>query len=237
MQADLSDRQLAILRFIREYAEEHGRPPTNREIGEAIGVASTGHVDYHLRMLEQKGYLQRDPNTSRGLRPGMRFDAAFEGIATRTGRARTQRTQLPSNVIPLPVQHAMVTLPVVGTIAAGQPIEAITDRSDAVQLGSDLAEEGDYVLRVKGSSMIEDHIVDGDLVVVRPQSTAHNGEVVVALLLNGSSPAGEATLKRFYHEGGRVRLQPANSDMAPMYLDQQDLILQGRVVTVVRRMS
>ena len=236
MPARPSDRQLSILRFIREYADEHGRPPTNREIGEAIGVTSTGHVDYHLRMLEQKGYLQRDPNTSRGLRPGARFDVAFGGSSLpRAGLARPDLTPLPSNVVPFAVQHAVVALPVVGTIAAGQPIEAITDGSDAVQLGADLAQEGDYVLRVKGSSMIEDHILDGDLVVVRPQSTAQNGDVVVALLLSGTTPEGEATLKRLYREDARVRLQPANSDMAPIYVDQQDLLVQGRVVTVVRR--
>ena len=237
MPTGLSGRQYEILRFIRNYWEEYGRPPTNREIGEAIGVRSTGHVDYHLRMLEQKGYLQRDPNTSRGLRPGPRFAEAFEE-APAGGRSREalRDTGLPK-LVPLPAQRNIVSLPVVGTIAAGRPIEAIADPTETVQIGADLAQEGDYVLRVKGSSMIEDHILDGDLVVVRPQSSARNGEVVVALILSDSAPEGEATLKRFYHEGTRVRLQPANSDMAPIYVDPRELVIQGRVVTLVRRLN
>ncbi len=237
MRTGLSERQREILRFIRNYWEEYGRPPTNREIGEAIGVRSTGHVDYHLRMLEQKGYLQRDPNTSRGLRPGPRFAEAFEEApAGNRGREPRRDTGLPT-LVPLPAQRNIVSLPVVGTIAAGQPIEAIADPTETVQIGADLAQEGDYVLRVKGSSMIEDHILDGDLVVVRPQSSARNGEVVVALLLSDTTPEGEATLKRFYHEGTRIRLQPANSDMDPIYVDPRELVIQGRVVTLVRRLS
>lgn len=237
MRTGLSERQREILRFIRNYWEEYGRPPTNREIGEAIGVRSTGHVDYHLRMLEQKGYLQRDPNTSRGLRPGPRFAEAFEEApAAGRGREPLRDIGLPK-LVPLPAQRNIVSLPVVGTIAAGQPIEAIADPTETVQIGADLAQEGDYVLRVKGSSMIEDHILDGDLVVVRPQPSVRNGEVVVALLLSDSAPEGEATLKRFYHEGSRVRLQPANSDMDPIYVDPRELVIQGRVVTLVRRLS
>lgn len=237
MRTGLSERQREILRFIRNYWEEYGRPPTNREIGEAIGVRSTGHVDYHLRMLEQKGYLQRDPNTSRGLRPGPRFTEAFEEApASGRGREPLRGTGLP-RLVPLPAQRNIVSLPVVGTIAAGRPIEAIADPTETVQIGADLAQEGDYVLRVKGSSMIEDHILDGDLVVVRPQPSVRNGEVVVALLLSDSAPEGEATLKRFYHEGARVRLQPANSDMDPIYVDPRELVIQGRVVTLVRRLS
>lgn len=237
MRTGLSERQREILRFIRNYWEEYGRPPTNREIGEAIGVRSTGHVDYHLRMLEQKGYLQRDPNTSRGLRPGPRFTEAFEEApAAGHGREPLRGTGLP-RLVPLPAQRNIVSLPVVGTIAAGRPIEAVADPTETVQIGADLAQEGDYVLRVKGSSMIEDHILDGDLVVVRPQPSVRNGEVVVALLLSDSAPEGEATLKRFYHEGARVRLQPANSDMDPIYVDPRELVIQGRVVTLVRRLS
>jgi repressor LexA len=237
MRTGLSERQREILRFIRAYWEEYGRPPTNREIGEAIGVRSTGHVDYHLRMLEQKGYLQRDPNTSRGLRPGPRFTEAFEETPAPThGRAPLPLRDVAPRLVPLPPQHNVVSLPIVGTIAAGEPIEAVADPTETVQIGADLAQEGDYVLRVKGSSMIEDHILDGDLVVVRPQSTARNGDVVVALLLSDNAPEGEATLKRFYHEGTRIRLQPANSDMDPIYVDPRELVIQGRVITLVRRL-
>jgi repressor LexA len=206
----LSDRQRQILEFISHYIEEHDRPPTNREIGQAMGIASTGHVDYHLSVLSKKGYIEREANTSRGLR------------LTPVGAPHPRRR----------VYH----VPVVGRIAAGEPIEAITDPSDAVELGDDFATEDAYALRVRGKSMIEDLIDDGDLVVVQPAQTAANGEVVVALLMNGPSEHGEATLKRYYHERDRIRLQPANQAMQPIYVRPEDVQIQGKVVALIRQL-
>jgi repressor LexA len=205
----LSDRQRQILDFISGYIAEHDRPPTNREIGQAMGIASTGHVDYHLSMLAKKGYIEREANTSRGLR----LTPASE---------------------PHP-RRRVYNVPVVGRIAAGAPIEAISDPNDAIELGDEFATDDAYALRVRGKSMIEDLIDDGDLVIVRPSKTANNGEVVVAMLTNGPSEHGEVTLKRYFREKNRIRLQPANQTMKPIMVRPEDVEIQGKVIALIRR--
>jgi len=195
--------------FISSYIAEHDRPPTNREIGQAMGIASTGHVDYHLTVLAKKGYIEREANTSRGLR----LTAVSE---------------------PHP-RRRVYNVPVMGLIAAGAPIEAITDPNDAIELGDEFATDDAYALRVRGKSMIEDLIDDGDLVIIRPSSTANNGEVVVALITDSGSEHGEATLKRYYREADRIRLQPANQTMKPIYVKPDDLQIQGKVIALIRR--
>ena len=207
----LSDRQRQMLAFIAGHIAAHDRPPTNREIGQAMGIASTGHMDYHLSVLAKKGYLEREANTSRGLR------------LTPVSEPHPRR----------PVYH----VPVMGLIAAGAPIEAITDPNDAIELGDAFATDDAYALRVRGTSMIEDLIGDGDLVVVRPTQTASNGDTVVALLTDGPSEHGAATLKRYYREGDRVRLQPANATMQPIYVRPNDLQIQGTVIGLIRRLG
>lgn len=205
----LSDRQRHILDFISRYIADHDRPPTNREIGQAMGIASTGHVDYHLSVLAKKGYIEREANTSRGLK--------LTSVAEPHPRRRVYQ------------------VPVVGLIAAGAPIEAISDPNDAVELSDDFAAEDAYALRVRGKSMIEDLIDDGDLVVVKPTQTAQNGDVVVALLINGASEHGEATLKRYYRERDHIRLQPANQTMQPIVVRPEDVQVQGKVIALIRR--
>ena len=197
----LSDRQQGMLQFIRNYILEHARPPTVREIGNAVGISSTSVVDYNLRILERDGHLKRERELSRGI-------------------------ELPGRGAP--------SIPVLGRIAAGEPIEAIADPTDTVEVSPNLAGQGCYALRVKGTSMIDDHIEDGDVVVIKPQDSADNGETVVALITNGVFPEGEATLKRLYREGDRVRLQPRNSQMEPIYVDPEDLRIQGKVVSVIK---
>jgi repressor LexA len=206
----LSDRQRQILSFISEYFAEHDRPPTNREIGQAMGIGSTGHVDYHLSVLAKKGYIEREANTSRGLR----LTAASEPHPRRR------------------VYH----VPVVGLIAAGEPIEAMDNPEEAVELGDDFAGEDAYALRVRGISMIEDLIADGDLVVVQPSPTANNGDVVVALLKSDASEKGRVTLKRFYRERDRIRLQPANHTLEPIYVRPEEIDIQGKVVALIRQL-
>ena len=198
-----------MIDFISSYLQEHDRPPTNREIGQAMGIASTGHVDYHLSVLAKKGYLEREPNTSRGLR-------------------------LTSVSEPYP-RRRVYPVPVMGLIAAGAPIEAVSDPNDVIELGDDFATEDAYALRVRGKSMIEDLIDDGDLVIVRPAETANNGEVVVALLTNTSTEHGEVTLKRYFRERDHIRLQPANHTMEPILVQPQDLQVQGKVIALIRR--
>ena len=198
----LRDRQQRMLGFIREYFADHGRPPTVREIGQAVGISSTSVVDYNLRVLERDGHLHRERELSRG--------------------------------IDLPDRRRTPAIPVLGLIAAGEPIEAVSDPADSVEVPQRLVDQGCYALRVKGKSMIDDHIDDGDVVVIKPQDTADNGEIVVALVTSGASGQGEATLKRIYREGERIRLQPANATMEPIYVDPRSLLIQGKVVSVIR---
>lgn len=208
MKDSTSNRQQRILDFVRDYVRQHGYPPSNREIGKAMGGLSTSVVKYNLERLMERGLLGYTHNVSRGL-------------------------SLPER----PASHSrLITLPVIGRIAAGAPIEAVQNPEETIDLPANLAPENGYVLRVKGQSMIDDLIDDGDLVVIRPQETADNGDTVVALLLNGPSETGEATLKRFYREQDRIRLQPRNETMSPIYARPEDVRIQGKVVAVVRPM-
>ena len=197
------DQQRAerILDYIRETIDERGYPPSVREIAEAVGLASTSAVHHHLTKLEKDGRLQKEATRSRALT--------------------------------LPGSHApkLVVAPIVGEIAAGSPIEAYEERTETMTLPAELAAGHDtFVLRVRGKSMIEDHIDNGDYVVIQPQDTARDGEIVVAILDDNT-----ATLKRFYKERDRVRLQPANSEMEPIYA--RNVKIQGRVIGVIRRLS
>lgn len=206
----LSDRQKKILEFLEEYTTEHGYPPSIREIGQAAGISSTSVVDYNLRALERDGLIKRDREVSRGL-----------GLVNRQ---------------PIPVLQ-IVRVPIMGRIAAGEPIEALEGHDDYLEFTAGTVPDGCYALQVKGKSMIEDLIDDGDLVVVRPQDTADNGDIVVALLMNqAASGEGVATLKRLYRERDRVRLQPANTTMDPIFVDPNHLRVQGKVVSVIRNL-
>ncbi|MFN0072980.1 MAG: transcriptional repressor LexA [Chloroflexota bacterium] len=202
----LSQRQKRILQFIRDHQSEHGYPPTIREIGLAASISSTSVVDYNLRVLQREGLIRRDREVSRGL-----------GLA---------------GVEPEPTSLARV--PVVGCIAAGEPIEAFEGEHESLEFSAQLVPEGCFALRVKGKSMIEDLIDDGDIVVIRPQQTAQNGDIVVALLNNQGAQDSVATLKRFYRERNQVRLQPANATMDPIFVDPSNLQVQGKVVAVMR---
>lgn len=207
----LSDRQRRIVEFIGDFLDEHGYPPTVRDIGRAVGISSTSVVDYNLKRLEREGYLKRVRDVSRGIE--------LVGDGDRRSRG------------------AFTEVPVIGRIAAGEPIEAVEERDrDRLLLSPSLAEEGCFALRVKGKSMIEDLIDDGDLVVVRPQVTAENGDIVVALLTDSPSGEGQATLKRLYREKSRIRLQPANSEMSPIYVSTEEIRIQGKVTAVIRKL-
>jgi repressor LexA len=204
MSGDLSEIQTNILRYIERYMRDEGRPPTNREIGQKVDIQSTGHIDYHLTMLEKKGYITRIRNKSRGI--------------------KINAQQRPG-------------LPIWGTIAAGQPLDINRESSqETLDLSAHAA---GYVLRVKGQSMIEDHIADGDLVLIEPEADVRDGDVVVAVCHTANGEAGAATLKRFYRERDRVRLQPANASMDPIFVSAEewdrDWRVQGKVVAVYRQ--
>jgi len=203
---DLTGRQQEIWSFLVDYVDRHGYPPTVREIGEAVGLASPSTVHAHLANLERAGLLKRDPTKPRALELVGR-DKAAPAVA-----------QLPK-------------LPLLGQIAAGGPLLAEQNVEDEIAVPETL--RGDFVLRVKGDSMIDAGILDGDLVVVRRAQDAKNGDIVVALAGDDES-ADEATVKTFYREHGRVRLQPENAALEPIYAAHVQVL--GKVVGVFREL-
>jgi repressor LexA len=199
----LTKRQREILTYLQSYADENGYAPSFEEIARHFNYNSLATVHEHLTNLERKGYIKRSYNESRAIEI------------------------LPSDVFP-----RAIDLPLYGTVAAGAPIEAIS-HDERISVPEELARRrGEhYVLKVRGNSMIEEQIRDGDFVIVNERKAADNGEMVIALL-NGSS----ATLKRLYREkDGRIRLQPANETMPPMFVHEDDILIQGVVVGVIRK--
>ncbi len=217
---DLSPRQKEILEFIRGFVEENSYPPTIREIGEKVNISSTSVVNYNLNILQAKGYIQRQPDISRGMK------LLEKGVGP-------QRVRL---------DEIIMQVPIVGRIVAGEPVP-IPDESfspldvdESIALTRDIIQERGpiYALEVKGDSMIDALIHDGDIVIMKRQTEARNGDLVAAWL----KAEKETTLKRFYREKGknRVRLQPANPAMKPIYVDPSNLEIQGKVIAVIRQL-
>ena len=205
----LTTRQQEIWQFLAEYVDEHGYPPTVREIGDAVGLASPSTVHAHLANLERAGLLKRDPTKPR----------AIELVGRKREEPRSRAAATP-------------TLPLVGSIAAGGPLLAEESVEDEIAVPGPLGRDADFLLRVKGESMIEAGILDGDIVVVRKQSDARTGEIVVALV-GGDESADEATVKTFHRErDGRIRLQPENAALEPLYPEHVEIL--GRVTGVFR---
>jgi len=208
---ELSAKQRRILEFIQGFIGEHDYPPSIRQIQEACDISSTSVVDYNLRILEKQGYIRRDREVSRAielLEPGGR-------------------------------RPRVVPVPIIGTIAAGQPIPVPSadtwqthDPEETLEVSPDMlgARENIYALRVKGNSMIDALVNDGDIVIMEAASSARDGDMVAAWLKREQ----EATLKRYYHEGSQVRLQPANETMQPIRTDADNVEVQGRVIGAVR---
>jgi repressor LexA len=207
----LTARQQEIWNYLVEYVDRHGYPPTVREIGEQVGLASPSTVHAHLANLERAGLLRRDPTKPRALEL--------------VGRERREAQPVAGDMADV------LRLPLVGQIAAGGPMLAEENIEEFVPMPS--STKGDFLLRVKGESMIEAGILDGDLVIVQRAQEARNGEIVVALAGDDES-TDEATVKTFYKEQGRVRLQPENSSMEPIYAKHVHIL--GRVVGVFREL-
>ncbi len=205
----LTARQREILDVIERHQRERGFPPSVREIGEAVGLTSPSTVHNHLTALERMGFLRRDPTKPRAIE--VRYDP-------NSGAAIERR----------PVRH----VPLVGDVAAGADVLAQENVEEVLPVPADLTGEGElFMLRVRGDSMIDAGILDGDLVIVRQQDHAINGEVVVAGI-----PGEEATVKTYQRKGSKVTLQPANARLKPMVFEASDVRLYGRVVTVMRRL-
>lgn len=209
-------RKQRIIDYIAATLRARGYPPSVREIALAVDLASTSAVHHHLSVLEREGYLERGATQSRAIR-----------LTPRAALA----AGLSSELMPQVPAQASHFLPVVGEIAAGGPIEAYQDASESIAVPEMLAPSGDaYVLRVRGDSMIGAHIQDGDFVVIRPQQTARDGDIVVAQVEENA-----VTLKQFYKESGRIRLQPANERYAPQFYE--DVRIQGKLIGVIRRLD
>jgi repressor LexA len=210
----LSKRQQEIYDFVVRYAAKHGYPPTVREIGEEVGLASPSTVHAHLANLERAGLLRRDPTKPRALEV--------------VGRERSSASGPARPVMPDPRR-----LPLVGEIAAGGPLLAEENIEDYLAVPEPLTAGGDeFLLRVKGESMIDAGILDGDYVVVQKQQTARDGDIVVALA-GDDEAADEATVKRFFRENGRIRLQPENESLKPLFPTHVQIL--GKVIGVFRR--
>jgi repressor LexA len=202
---DLTKRQQEIFEFIKRYSARYGYPPTVRDIGKAVGLASSSTVHAHLANLEKVGLLRRDPTKPRAIEL---LDRAVDGVRSIVRPAG---------------------LPLVGQVAAGQPVLAEENIEDYVQTPSVAGgDRGEYLLRVRGESMKDAGILEGDLVVVRPQDTASDGEIVVALV------GEEATVKRFFQESDHIRLQPENEAMEP--IRTKEVRILGRVIGLMRSM-
>ena len=198
----LAGKQLEVLEFLKSELCNKGYPPSVREICEAVGLKSTSTVHGHLERLEKKGLIRRDPSKPRAIEI---LDSS-----------------------PLSIARDLVEVPIVGKVTAGQPILAVENIEDSFPLPADFLRGNDnFILVVKGESMIEAGILDGDYVVVKQQSHANNGDIVVALIVD------EATVKRFYREKDHIRLQPENSFMEPILV--KDVSILGRVTGVFRR--
>jgi repressor LexA len=218
----LTDRQREILDFITQSIDERGYPPTLREIGVHFGIRSTNGVNDHLRALEKKGHLQREDLKSRALRPV----GATGGSSSSSGTGRRAED---------PRLADIVEIPVVGRVAAGLPLLAVENVQDTVHVDKFFIGQTRevFALRVKGESMIEDGIFDGDYIFVRKQLQANRGDIVVAMI------GDEATVKRYYPEGDNIRFQPANAAMQPIIVKKRDwksVNLVGIVVGVYRKM-
>jgi repressor LexA len=210
---ELSDKQQRIVSFIRHFWSEHNYPPSIRDIVAGCSLSSTSVADYNLKILEKKGAIRRHREVSRGI-------------------------ELPARAAP----SRKLQVPIIGQIAAGQPIPVpdndtwdITSNAETIEVTRDIVRgrEGVYALKVKGNSMIEDLINDGDIVLLQSVNSVENGETAAVWLKSEK----EATLKKFYLESEKVRLQPANSQMQPIYADPDNVEIQGRVIAVIRQMG
>ncbi len=219
----LSERQKKILKFIENFLAKHGYPPTIRDIGEAVDIASTSVVNYNLNKLVDRGYIKRDPKVSRGL-----------WLANQEPPAKE-----------LSVGYAdpasLIQIPLVGKIAASAPVPLpgedfgyYYDTDDLIEVPQSMIgaahREDLFALRVTGDSMIDAMVADGDIIILKRQNVAHNGDMVAVWL----TERGETTLKKYFHEGKKVRLQPANPLMDPIYVDADKVNVQGRVLAILR---
>ncbi len=213
----VTKRQKEVLDFVSAYVQHHGYSPSYEEMAEGLDLASVATVHKHVSALEAKEYLKRAPNMSRSLEVTAKW-------------IQEQNARSGSTVLSMPERETRsIEVPLLGRIAAGTPVEAIAG-NDTLNFADFTGNPGTYALQVRGDSMIEDHICDGDFVLIQKTERVRNSEIVVALV-----DGMETTLKRYYDEGDQIRLQPANSSMNPIYVNRQNLEIQGRLLAVLRK--
>jgi repressor LexA len=221
-QSDLTPKQREVLERLLAFLHENSYPPSIQQLCQLVGVSSTSTIHFHLSALKKKGLIDWNPAEKRAvsiredLRDAWRAaNSASDGVEPETADDEED-------------DEKRGVLPMLGRIAAGSPLQTTKDTVERIDLSEDVCPPGCYALKVRGTSMIEDHIMDEDIVIINPEARVREGDVVVALIDNET-----ATLKRFYREKDRIRLQPANSEMEPIYVT--DVHIQGRVEAIIRR--
>lgn len=219
----LSDRQKHMLEYIQTYTHKNGRPPTIREIGTAVNISSTSVVNYNLAKLQERGLVERDAEVSRGLRLTAKAAELYNVVQDSVDK----------------FINSVIRVPLLGHIVAGEPIPvghdnfSVYDEDDAIEVSPSMLKgktDDLFALRVRGDSMIDAMVNDGDIVIMRKENNARNGDMVAVWLSDDTT-----TLKHFFHEGDRIRLQPANPTMQPIYVDPGEVQVQGKVMMVFRQ--
>jgi repressor LexA len=218
---ELTPKQQDVLEKLLGFLKENHFPPSIQQLCGLCGVSSTSTIHFHLSALRKKGFIDWNPASKRAITVRDDLRAQWQQMETDSSSNFTEHSEESA-------EPRQGVLPMLGSIAAGSPLQTVPDSVESFDLSSDLCPPGCYALRVRGVSMIEDHIMDEDIVIINPNTRIREGDVVVALI-DGET----ATLKRFYKEKDRIRLQPANSTMEPIYVTEVDL--QGRVEAVLRR--
>jgi repressor LexA len=217
---DLTPKQREVLEQLLRFLHSNNYPPSIQQLCQLCGVSSTSTIHFHLSALKKKGLIDWNPAAKRAISIRDDLRDAYRSFISESDVDESEEE--------LTKDEKPGVLPMLGAIAAGSPLQTVKDTVERIDLSEDLCPRGCYALKVRGTSMIEDHIMDGDIVIINPQSPVREGDVVVALVENES-----ATLKRFYREKDRIRLQPANSEMEPIYVT--DVQLQGKVEAIIRR--
>lgn len=228
MKDDLTAKQREVLNQLLAFVLENNYPPSIQQLCQLCGVSSTSTIHFHLSALKKKGLIDWNPSEKRAI--SIREDLRDEYRASQHRSDESALTENSNKLVPEDVGEDVRNgvLPLLGSIAAGSPLQTLKDTVERIDLSEDLCPPGCYALKVRGTSMIEDHIMDEDVVIINPQARVREGDVVVALI-----DQEMATLKRFYRENDRIRLQPANSEMEPIYV--KDVHIQGRVEAVIRK--
>lgn len=216
---DLTAKQREVLEQLLRFLHANNYPPSIQQLCQLCGVSSTSTIHFHLSALKKKGLIDWNPSAKRAISVREDLRDAYRSTASASAQDNLSYEEQ---------EERRGILPMLGAIAAGSPLQTVKDSVERIDLSEDLCPRGCYALKVRGTSMIEDHIMDGDIVIINPKAPIREGDVVVALIENET-----ATLKRFYREKDRIRLQPANSEMEPIYVT--DVHLQGKVEAVIRR--